>query len=376
MTGVADLPLHYGHVPDYLLKTMRGMCDAIIHTMLYEYGEDKLLERLSNPMWFQALNNAIGMDWDSSGSTTVLLSILKQVIKPKEGLAVFGGKGRASLSVKDELGSATLFDIEADKLLEYSSLSAKVDSVLLQDGYNLYIHYMLVSKTGRWLVIQQGMNPYTKYARRYHLLDVENFECEPNSAISGIKGTTINLIDKGIEKTRKVVLEEVNGNKNKIIRDYSKAFNILKGNNTLELFEKNAAISGFDRAKRIEYYRPISIQKLKRNLEKIKNDSFSSLSDSLLGGLTASTARAMFLVADLIYNEPPSFLDPVNYSYDPFKYAFAIGGKDGVPYSVNRKVAEEVIESMKQIVINSKIEDKSKKRSIYKVDRLHRFLNI
>lgn len=376
MTGVADLPLHYGHVPDYLLKTMRGMCDAIIHTMLYEYGEDKLLERLSNPMWFQALNNAIGMDWDSSGSTTVLLSILKQVIKPKEGLAVFGGKGRASLSVKDELGSATLFDIEADKLLEYSSLSAKVDSVLLQDGYNLYIHYMLVSKTGRWLVIQQGMNPYTKYARRYHLLDVENFECEPNSAISGIKGTTINLIDKGIEKTRKVVLEEVNGNKNKIIRDYSKAFNILKGNNTLELFEKNAAISGFDRVKRIEYYRPISIQKLKRNLEKIKNDSFSSLSDSLLGGLTASTARAMFLVADLIYNEPPSFLDPVNYSYDPFKYAFAIGGKDGVPYSVNRKVAEEVIESMKQIVINSKIEDKSKKRSIYKVDRLHRFLNI
>lgn len=376
MTGVADLPLHYGHVPDYLLKTMRGMCDAIIHTMLYEYGEDKLLERLSNPMWFQALNNAIGMDWDSSGSTTVLLSILKQVIKPKDGLAVFGGKGKASLSVKDELGSATLFDIEADKLLEYSSLSAKVDSVLLQDGYNLYIHYMLVSKTGRWLVIQQGMNPHTKYARRYHLLDVENFECEPNSAISGIKGTTINLIDKGIEKTRKVVLEEVNGNKNKIIRDYSKAFNILKGNNTLELFEKNAAISGFDRAKRIEYYRPISIQKLKRNLEKIKNDSFSSLSDSLLGGLTASTARAMFLVADLIYNEPPSFLDPVNYSYDPFKYAFAIGGKDGVPYSVNRKVAEEVIESMKQIVINSKIEDKSKKRSIYKVDRLHRFLNI
>lgn len=376
MTGVADLPLHYGHVPDYLLKTMRGMCDAIIHTMLYEYGEDKLLERLSNPMWFQALNNAIGMDWDSSGSTTVLLSILKQVIKPKDGLAVFGGKGKASLSIKDELGSATLFDIEADKLLEYSSLSAKVDSVLLQDGYNLYIHYMLVSKTGKWLVIQQGMNPYTKYARRYHLLDVENFECEPNSAISGIKGTTINLIDRGIEKTRKVVLEEVNGNKNKIIRDYSKAFNILKGNNTLELFEKNAAISGFDRAKRIEYYRPISIQKLKRNLEKIKNDSFSSLSDSLLGGLTASTARAMFLVADLIYNEPPSFLDPVNYSYDPFKYAFAIGGKDGVPYSVNRKVAEEVIESMKQIVINSKIEDKSKKRSIYKVDRLHRFLNI
>lgn len=376
MTGIADLPLHYGHVPDYLLKTMKGMCDAIVHTMLYEYGEDKLLERLSNPMWFQALNNAIGMDWDSSGSTTVLLSILKQVIKPKDGMAVFGGKGKASLSVKDEIASANSFDIEKNKLIEYSALSAKTDSVLLQDGYNLYIHYILVSKTGRWLVIQQGMNPYTKYARRYHLLDVDNFECEPNSAISGITGPVINLLDKEIDETRKIVLEEVNNSKDKIIKDYSRALNTLKGNTTLELFEKGAAISGFDRSKMIEYYRPISIQKLKRNLEKIKNDSFSSLPDSLLGGLTASTARAVFLIADLIYNEPPSFLDPVNYPYDPFKYAFTIGGKDGVPYPVNRKVAEEVIESMKQIVLNSKIEDKNKKRSIYKIEKLHKLVNI
>ena len=376
MTGIADLPLHYGHVPDYLLKTMKGMCDAIVHTMLYEYGEDKLLERLSNPMWFQALNNAIGMDWDSSGSTTVLLSILKQVIKSNDGIAVFGGKGRNSLLIKDEFMSTNLFDIETDRLSECSTLSAKTDSVLLQDGYNLYIHYMLVSKTGRWLVIQQGMNPNTKYARRYHLLDVDNFECEPNSAISGVNGNAINLLDRNVEETRKVVLEEINGSRDKIIKDYSKALNTLKGNTTLELFEKSAAISGFDRLKRIEYYRPISIQKLKRNLERIKNESFSNLSDSLLGGLTASTARAMFLIADLIYNEPPSFLDPVNYPYDPFKYAFTIGGKDGVPYSVNRKVAEEVIESMKQIVVNSKIEDKNKKKSLYKIEKLHRFVNI
>ncbi|MCL4397261.1 DUF763 domain-containing protein [Candidatus Parvarchaeota archaeon] len=376
MTGIADLPLHYGHVPDYLLKTMKGMCDAIVHTMLYEYGEDKLLERLSNPMWFQALNNAIGMDWDSSGSTTVLLSILKQVIKQKDGIAVFGGKGKASVSVKDELRSANLFDIETDKLTQCSALSAKTDSVLLQDGYNLYIHYMLVSKTGKWLVIQQGMNPYTKYARRYHLLDVDNFECEPNSAISGTNGTAINLLDKNVYETRKVVLEEVNSGKDKIIKDYGKALNTLQGNTTLELSEKSAAISGFDRAKRIEYYKPISIQKLKRNLEKIKNDSFSNLSESLFGGLTASTARSMFLIADLIYNEPPSFLDPVDYPYDPFKYAFTIGGKDGVPYPVNRKVAEEVIESMKQTVLNSKIEDKNKKRSLYKIEKLHRLVNI
>ncbi|MEM0142770.1 MAG: DUF763 domain-containing protein [Candidatus Parvarchaeum sp.] len=372
MTGIADLPLHYGHVPDYLLKTMKGMCDAIVHTMLYEYGEDKLLERLSNPLWFQALNNAIGMDWDSSGSTTVLLSILKQVIRPEDGMAVFGGKGKGSLSVKDELAAADHFDIDKEKISEYSLLSAKTDSVLLQDGYNLYIHYLLVSRSGRWLVIQQGMNQNTRYARRYHLLDVKDFEREPNLAVSGVNGEVINLLDKKIDESRKVVLEEINSSKDRIIKDYSRALNTLNGDTTLEIFENNAAISGFDRKKRIEYYRPISIQKLKRNLEKIKNESFSSLSDSLLGGLTASTARAMSLIADLIYDEPPSSLDPVNYPYDPFKYAFAIGGKDGVPYPVNRKVAEEVIDNMKEFIINSKIEDKDKRRAIYKIERLHK----
>ncbi|MGC8533524.1 MAG: DUF763 domain-containing protein [Candidatus Parvarchaeum sp.] len=376
MPGIADLPLHYGHVPDYLLKTMKAMCDSIVHTMLYEFGEDKLLERLSNPMWFQALNNAIGMDWDSSGSTTVLLSILKQIVKPEDGIAVFGGKGRASLSIKDELASINSFNIEANKLIEYSTLSAKTDSVLLQDGYNLYIHYLLVSKNGKLLVIQQGMNPYTKYARRYHLLNVDNFECEPNSAIIGVNGTALNLLDRNVIETRKVVLEEINKDKDKITRDYSNAINALNGNSTLELFENNAAVYGFDRSKRIDYYKPISIQRLKRNLDRIKNESFSSLSDSLLSGLTASTARGLYLIADLIYNEPPSFLDPVNYPYDPFKYAFTIGGKDGVPFPVNKKVAEEVIESMKRIVVNSRVDDKNKKKSVYKLEKLRKLTNI
>jgi hypothetical protein len=376
MAGIADLPLHYGHVPDYLLKTMKEMCDAIIHTMLYEYGEDKLLDRLSNPMWFQALNNAIGMDWDSSGSTTVLLSILKQIIKPKDGIAIFGGKGKASLSVKDELQHISTFDITPSKIYKYSLLSAKTDSVLLQDGYNLYIHYILISKSGRWLVVQQGMNPFTKYARRYHLLDTENFECDSNSAIIGTTGKAINLLDKNIDETRKTILEEVNTDKDKILQDYTKALNTLNGNSTLELIERTAAISGFDRIKKIDYYRPISIEKLKRNLNKIQNETFPSLSSALLGGLTASTTRAMSLIADLIYNEPPSFIDPVNYPYDPFKYAFTIGGKDSIPYSVNKKVAEEVIETMKNMVIKSKIEDKNKKRSVYKIEKLYRLANI
>ncbi len=372
MVGIADLPLHYGHVPDYLLKIMKGMCDSIVHSMIYEFGEDKLIERLSNPFWFQALNNAIGMDWDSSGSTTVLLSLLKQVIdKNSDGIAVLGGKGRNSLSVMDEADRIpNAFNVNSEKIKDYSLLSAKTDTVLLQDGYNLYIHYMLVSKSGKWLVIQQGMNPNNKFARRYHLSDVDNFECEPNSSISGFPGSAISVIKRESNSARKSFLEIVNRNEDYILMDYLSAVNTLKGNATLELNENNAAISGVDRLLKLNYYRPISIQKLRKNLEKIKKSSLPSISDALIDGMTASTARALFLISDLIYKEPPSFNDPVDYPYDPFKYSFAIGGKDGIPYPVNKKTADEVLEAMKNIVYKSKLESKHKSRAILRLDKL------
>ncbi|MEM3352638.1 MAG: DUF763 domain-containing protein, partial [Saccharolobus sp.] len=78
--GIADLPLHTGHVPSWLVPIMKRLAKAIIEIMLIEWGSYKVIERFSNPLWFQGFNNAIGMDWDSSGSTTVTLGILKEVI--------------------------------------------------------------------------------------------------------------------------------------------------------------------------------------------------------------------------------------------------------------------------------------------------------
>ncbi len=372
MVGIADLPLHYGHVPDYLLRIMKKMCDSIVHTMIYEFGEDKLLERLSNPFWFQALNNAIGMDWDSSGSTTVLLSLLKQVINKKsDGMVVIGGKGKNSTLIKKEVNSIPLnFNADSEEMKKCSALSAKTDTVLLQDGYDLYIHYMLISKSGKWAVIQQGMNPNNKFARRYHLSNVDNFECEPNSSISGFKGQAINIIQRNAYEQRKVFLELINSDEKTILKDYYKALNTLNGNATLELNEENAAISGFDRLNKINYYRPIKIEKLKKNLDILKKSSMPTISDALLEGVTASTARALFLISDLIYNEPPSFEDPVNYPYDPFKYSFTIGGKDGIPYPVNKKTADEVVNTMEDIVTKSKIDGKSKYKAIIRLNKL------
>ncbi len=61
---------------------MAGPEDEKAHALVLllaveEYGTKGLLERLSDPVWFQAFNNVIGMDWDSSGSTTVTAGMIK-----------------------------------------------------------------------------------------------------------------------------------------------------------------------------------------------------------------------------------------------------------------------------------------------------------
>lgn len=365
--GIADLPLHTGHVPPWLIPIMRKLSRAILDIMLIEWGPQKVVERLSNPLWFQAFNNVIGMDWDSSGSTTVTLGILKEVVNPKEdGLAVLGGKGKNALKVPEELHSLN-FDIDADKLANISRLVAKVDTTLVQDGHQLYHHSMLVTEKGYWGIIQQGMNEETKFARRYHWKNTENFTVDPHEAIAGKKGIAVNIIEKQKENTRKLVLDLLRQDPRKIINELQQAKAILKGQATIESWISGASFVGISKEAKIIYMRPLDERKIKPILEKLYESNPENLEEALLEGLGPSTARALYLISDLIYREPPSYNDPVNMPYDPFKYAYAIGGKDGIPYPVNRRVAEEVIITLEDIIQKAKLESNEKKFSLNKL---------
>ena len=66
-----------------------------------------------------------------------------------------------------EWGRRLDFGRSRTQALVYNSrMSAKVDSSLVQDGYQLYHHSFFVSKNGAWAVVQQGMNTHTAAARR------------------------------------------------------------------------------------------------------------------------------------------------------------------------------------------------------------------
>jgi hypothetical protein len=90
-----NLPLHGGHAPAYLIQRMIKLSSAISKVIVDQYGQQELLRRLADPLWFQAFGCVLGFDWHSSGVTTVVTGVLKQSLKEDvQAISVAGGKGK------------------------------------------------------------------------------------------------------------------------------------------------------------------------------------------------------------------------------------------------------------------------------------------
>src|SRR3984957_5476268 len=201
-TGSANLPLHGGHVPAWLSTRMAALGRVIVEAIVHHYGRQELLRRLADPFWFQCFGAVMGMDWHSSGITTSVIGAMKRGLAPIQGeLGVFvcGGRGGHSRRPPTELeaiGHRT--GLNATPLIRTSRLIAKIDSALVQDGYDLYLHGFFATADGDWCVAQQGMNPERREARRYHWGSdtVAGFLDSPHAAIEGRNvGLILNLAD-------------------------------------------------------------------------------------------------------------------------------------------------------------------------------------
>jgi hypothetical protein len=141
---------------------MVKLAECIIEIIIDEYGRRGLLERISDPWFFQSLSCVLGYDWHSSGTTTVTCGALKEAINPNNlGVIVAGGKGKTSRKTPEEItahgADLGLSDQKIESLKYASRISAKVDNSLIQDGYNLYHHSFFFDEGGEWIVVQQGI---------------------------------------------------------------------------------------------------------------------------------------------------------------------------------------------------------------------------
>jgi uncharacterized protein len=356
-TGIANLPLHGGKAPRWLFDRMVKLAREITIVIVTDYGADEMLRRLSDPHWFQAFGCVLGFDWHSSGVTTTLCGALKEGIRGIErdlGFYVAGGKGRTSRKTPDELRQwGQLISIDAAPLVYASKMAAKVDSAAVQDGYQLYHHTFLFTGAGSWGVVQQGMNDANHYARRYHWLSqsFSSFVNEPHSAIAseGRGQAVLNLVAAESDPTRLLIPQVVKEEKpEKLLAD-------LRRIKTLTMPAHHYLSTGD--------LHPDSISKILLSTYERQPKDF----ETLLGfeGVGAKTIRALSLISELIYGVPPSYRDPARYS-------FAHGGKDGIPYPVDRKVYDQSIAVLSKAISRAKIGLSDKKDAFLRLDQIQR----
>jgi hypothetical protein len=338
-TGIANLPLHYGKVPTWLFDRMVKLAREITIAIISDFGPNEMLRRMSHPYWFQAFGCILGYDWHSSGLTTTLCGAIKEGIRGIEadlGLFIAGGKGRSSRRTPLEIEHwGDRLSLNSTPLIYASRMSAKVDSAAVQDGYQLYHHVLFFTRCGSWVVVQQGMNTDTRYARRYHWLGerVSSFVNEPHSAIlSQVKGVTLNLVAGESEPARIAIADiAVNQSPSSLLADLKKVV-------TIDLPARHPLTSSD--------LHPDSLQRILLSTYQRQPHGFEQLLG--LNGVGPKTIRALSLIAELVHGVAPSYRDPA-------RYAFAHGGKDGIPYPVDRETYDRSIELLHKAISRTRL---------------------
>jgi len=299
-SGIADLPLHGGRVPPWLSERMTKLGTAITETIVYDYGTSAFLSRLSDPFWFQALGAVMGMDWHSSGITTTVMGALKRGLGPKAdelGIYVCGGRGRFSRQTPHELRLLSdRYGFDGDALVRSSRLTAKVDNNAIADGFQIYLHSFVLTKSGEWAVVQQGLNDANGMARRYHWhsASVKDFVAEPHTGIVGDnQGVIMNLVDAEAKPAQSALLGITHECPDKILNEAR----YLRMPSHHEVREKNVDLKRLGAVLAVAYERDLH--------------DFAEL--LLVENLGPRTLQSLALVAEVVHGAPTRFSDPARF---------------------------------------------------------------
>lgn len=366
--GIATFTLDYGKCPKWLFDRMVMLGREMIHVIVAEEGPNAFIRRIGDPVWFQSLGTVLAFDWNASGLTTILTAALKEAIRGEErnlGIFICGGKGKTSRKTPDEIftwGSRLALNEKNTRALSYNSrMAAKVDSALIQDGFQIYHHTFFFTKNGAWTVVQQGMNKENQTARRYHWHSetAKDLIREPHSGISSqIKiPNVLNMTANESEKNREISADLTHQSFGVLMKDiqllrryYSPLSKMVSlgngGGKQLTLLELENKEFKTHPVVMEDFSKSAYLEKILWKLCDEQPESYEKLLST--EGVGPKTIRALALVSEVIYGAKPSYEDPARYS-------FAHGGKDATPYPVDRKTYDVTIDAMKKYVEKTKI---------------------
>ena len=355
-SGTFELRLHGGRAPPWLVSRMKSLSEAILTAVWLEGGPNEIIRRLSDPVWFQALSNVLGYDWDSSGSTTVTSSVLKDALKVIDvGVRAAGGKGGRSRLAPSEIvetcGEPPFMGLDSVELTYASRMAAKVDSAAIQAGYQIYHHVFFFTASGKWTVVQQGMNVGLRSARRYHWTSegLRSFVDEPHTGIVGdrVLEEVLDMTSHSSEEARGVCVDLATEGPRSLRRHLATVQDERQGSLARWLPSHEDLP---ERSYRVVWEGKVNWDALKQAYE-LRPGSYEQL--LAVRGIGPGTVRALAMVAELIYGAQVSRGDPV-------KFSFSFGGKDGIPYPVNRKRMDDVTAVLRDALDRARIGEKEK----------------
>jgi hypothetical protein len=331
---------------------MTRLGTVIAEHIVASYGPSEFLARLSDPFWFQALGCVMGMDWHSSGITTSVMGALKRGLNPRAadlGIYICGGRGRHSRRTPDELRAfSSHTGLDGDALVRTSRLTARVDNNAIADGFQLYLHSFVVSTAGEWAVIQQGMNPSSHIARRYHWhsAEVRDFTSNPHTAILGRpQGIILNLVDARALQAQQALLNIAKEPVDSSIAEFRKL--------TMPMHHDVRA-------------QDVDLKRLGAVLAVAHEQELRDFAGLLLvEGLGPRTLQSLALIAEVIHGAASRFSDPARFS-------FAHGGKDGHPFPVPLKTYDESIAILRRALDAARLDHTEKLDGFRRLDRLTR----
>ena len=346
--GSIGMPLHFGRVPTFLTERMGQMGDAIVESIVDNYGKSEVLTRMSDPNWFQALGAVMGMHWNSSGVTATVLGSLKRRINPKAsdlGLYILGGKGKKSHGAPRQIERVSdRHGLEGKELVKACQLTRRVDNNAVQDGFGLYQQYFILSDEGEWTSISQGMNRNNRRARRYHWHSptVRSFVDQPHTGIVGIEQQQVlNLVDSEADMLRTNMLNLTKEKPEEVVK----------------------ALRGTELPDRHDVQKDdINLARLGSVLNLAYNRDIEKFDDLvMMHGVGPRTLKALAMASEVIHGDSTRFDDPARFS-------FAVGGKDGRPHPIDETAFDETVEMLQNSVDKSKLGDKDKSDAL---KRLH-----
>ncbi len=377
--------MDYGKCPPWLFARMVKLARIVTCAVVENFGSDEFLRRLSDPVWFQSFGSLLAFDWNASGLTTTTLGALKEAIFGWEkdlGLFIAGGKGKTSRKTPDQIltwsEKLNLSEKTAWRYVYLSRLTAKVDSSLIQDEFQIYHHNFLFTKKGSWAVIQQGMNTQVQRARRYHWYSktVKDLTVEPHNAIQSevIIPRVLNLTAKKSLENRGGVVKLVKHKKDlfyeiKRIQRHGDQLTILdlsaKDFSDHPVNHQSFSLS----PKRQSALASLFNKRLQDSIQNILDKPITDFEDVLMTKQVGpKTIRALSLVSEVVFGEKPSYEDPVRYTY-------AFGGKDGIPYPVNKKTYDSTIEIIEKALKKSNLGHGEKERLLRRNEKLFQVNN-